>query len=430
MIKKLTTFFLLCFLSSCSFVFDSVKMKDNRGNPKYKVAILLPLSGRHEKIGKSLLNSIHLAYNQNPNKYIELKIYDTKSDLKFSETIAKEILNDGNKAVLGPLLGEEAVIIAKTLEKNEIPVFTFSNDITLIQNTPNLYSLSPMPSAEIEASIDYASKTLKSKNFAVLVPDNKYGEIMYASIKKFLADRNLNLVRYVSYPPNSPRIMVNIRKILPRNELLRYEKINTQLQNKEEVLDKKGKPINKAPDPILDFDTLIIADYGSRVSVVASHLPSLGINMKSLKVIGLSNWETQEIYNNNLFQNAYFASLVDFNESHFAKKYEEYYGTLPQLLDVTAYDSVITLMTLVYKDTEGNLVNNFTKEHITSIKLKGLASNFIITENGITKRNMSIKQINKYRDGVVIKKEDIDLNSFTKNDNQPLKVESFRYKHK
>lgn len=432
MIKKLTTFFLFCFLSSCSFVFDSVRMNDIQNEPTFNVAVLLPLSGKYEKIGKSLLNTIHLAYNQNPNKYIVLKIYDTKGDINLSEKIAKQVLADGNKAVLGPLLGEEALKIAKILEKEDIPVFTFSNDLTVINNTPNLYTLSPLPSAEIEASIDYASKNLKSKNFAILVPDNKYGEVMYASIQKSLQDRDLNLVRYAAYPTNTPRIMSYIGRILPRAELLKYENLNKKLANKEEILDKNGNPITRAQEPKLDFDTLIIADFGSRVSVVASHLPLLGINIgstKSLKVIGLSNWETPEIYTNNLLQKAYFSTLIDFNNSSFAKRYEEFYYNQPKLLEVTAYDSVITLMSLVYKDTEGNLVNNFTNEHITSIKLKGLAGNFIITKNRTTRRNATIKQIDKTRGGIVIIKEDIDLNNFVKNYNySSLVIEKLKLK--
>lgn len=427
MIKKLTIFFILMLLSACSFVFDSVKMQYIQSEPTYNVAVLLPLTGRHEKIGKSLLNAINLSYNQNPNKYIVLKIYDTKGDVKLSEKIAKQVLSDGNKAVLGPLLGEEAIIIAKILEKADIPVFTFSNDLTIINNSSNLYTLSPLPSTEIEASIDYASKNLKSKNFAILVPNNKYGEVMFASIQKSLKDRNLNLVRYVAYPTNTARIMPYVRRILPRNELLKYEAITRRLANKEEIFDAKRKQITRAPQPKLDFDTLIIADFGSRVSVLASHLPSLGISLDSVNVIGLSNWETPEIYTNSLLKKAYFASLIDYTSTPFAKKYEEYYGDSPKLLEITAYDSVITLMSLVYKDTEGNLVNNFTNAHITSIKLKGISGNFIITNNRTAIRNASIKQINRTKGGIVTIKEDIDLNTFAKNyNNGSLVIEKLK----
>lgn len=426
MIKKLTAIFLLCFLSSCSNVFDSVKMNEKRNDPTYKVAVLLPLSGKNEIVGKTLLNAINLAYNQNPNRYIVLKIYDTKGDVKQSEKIAKQVLADGNKAVLGPLFGEEAVIIANKLAKNDIPVFTFSNDLTLVQNTPNLYTLSPLPSVEIEATIDYASKNLRSKKFAVLVPNNKYGEIMYASIQKYIEDRNLTLVRYVTYDPNSSRITPFLRRLIPTNQLIKYEKINASIRNKEEVLDAKGNPITKAPDVILDFDTLILADFGARASVVTSHLPSLGVDLDSIKILGLSNLETPETYTNKFFKNTYFASLVDYSETPFSIKYEEYYGTPVRLLEIAAYDSVITLLSLVYKDTEGNLVNNFTNEYITETNLRGSAGNFIITKNKIAKRNMTIKQITK-RSTIDIKKENMNLDTFVINADEKIEVEPLYY---
>ena len=47
--------------------------------------------------------------------------------------------------------------------------------------------------------------------------------------------------------------------------------------------------------------------------------------MDSVNVIGLSNWETPEIYTNSLLKKAYFASLIDYTSTPFAKKYEEYY---------------------------------------------------------------------------------------------------------
>ncbi|MDR0484953.1 MAG: penicillin-binding protein activator [Alphaproteobacteria bacterium] len=414
MIKKLTIFFLLCFLSSCSFVFDSIKVGPV-AEPTYNVAVLLPLSGKYANVGESLLNTIHLAYSQNPNKYIVLKVYDTQNDSFSAKDIAQKILDDNNKAVIGPILGNESLQIAKILEKQDIPVFTFSNDISIINQVSNLYTLSLIPIMEIESSIDYASNNLKSKNFAVLVPNNKYGEVMMAGIKQSLEDRNLNLVRAVSYPTTTARLTPYLKKLLPKTELSKYEKISRQLNDRVEVLDKDGNAITKIPDANLDFDTLIIADFGPRVAVVASHLPSLGINPNSLKIIGLSNWDTPEISTNSLLQNAYFSTLNDFENTIFAKKYQEYYGKSPNLLDVAAYDSVITIMSLVYKDTDGNLVNNFTEDQITSIKLTGFAGKFIISKDHTSRRNFTIRQINNEKGGTVIIKENLNLDNFVKN---------------
>ncbi|MCL2566994.1 MAG: penicillin-binding protein activator [Alphaproteobacteria bacterium] len=416
MIKKLTIFLLLFFLSACSFVFDSVKTYDSTKEPAYNVAVLLPLSGKFKNVGESLLNTIHLAYSQNNNKNIVLKIYDTNSDNFNAEKTAQQILADNNKAVIGPVFGSESLKIAKLLEESNIPVFTLSNDVSIINQAANLYTLSPLPITEMESSIDYASKFLGSKSFAVLVPDNRYGEVMMAGIQTSLQDRNLKLARYVVYPTNTSRLTSFVQKLLPKKELSRITEISSKLLKGEEVLDENGNKITKIPNANLDFDTLIIADFGPRVSLLASHLPSIGINTSSLKIIGLSNWDIPEIYTNNLLQNAIFASPNQINTTAFAKKHQEYYGTLPNMLDIAAFDSVITVMSLVYKDGD-DLVNNFTNAKITSINLQGLAGNFIIASDRTSRRNFTIKQINKNKGGVIVLKENINLASFVKNYN-------------
>ncbi|MDR2007707.1 MAG: penicillin-binding protein activator [Alphaproteobacteria bacterium] len=416
MIKKLAIFLLLILLSACSFVFDSVKTTAPTTESTYNVAVVLPLSGKFKNVGESLLNTIHLAYSQNPNKNIVLKIYDSKSDNFNAAALVKQILADNNKAVIGSVFGAESLQIAKLLEEQNIPVFSLSNDISIINQASNLYTLSPLPITEMEASIDYASKFLGSRNFAVLVPDNKFGEIMMAGIKQSLQDRNLNLVRYVAYPTNNPRLTPFVQKLLLKKELTKINEISAKLASGDDVFDEKGNKITKIPDSNLDFDTLIIADFGNRVPVLASHFPSIGINTAAIKVIGLSNWNTPEIYTNNLLQGAVFADLNKFNNTDFARKYQEYYNIAPSLLDVAAFDSVITVMSLVYKDGD-DLVNDFTSAKITSVNLQGLAGNFIITGDRTSRRNYSINQIDKNRGGVIMVKENLSMKDLIKNYN-------------
>ena len=88
-------------LFSCSYVADKNHISTNQDEADnmflqhqgiIKIAIILPLSGKNQDVGQSVLNSIVLYYNVLKNKNIILKIYDTQSSASVAEVVAKKSL--------------------------------------------------------------------------------------------------------------------------------------------------------------------------------------------------------------------------------------------------------------------------------------------------------------------------------------------------
>ncbi len=426
MTKKLAVFLLFGLITSCDHVFDSVKEKTITQDKEkiYNIAVLLPLSGKNANIGKSLLKVINLAYANNPNQNIVLKIYDTEGNVEVAAKIAKQVISDKNQAVLGPLLADEAKVVASALAKYSIPVFTLSNDVKLISSIENLYSVAVLASSEIEATIAYLIKNKNAKSFALLAPNNKYGQLMVENISKYLNKKKLKLVRVVTYPVNTPKLSTYVGNLLTETELKKVISITNKLKNNKNkiIQDDKGNIVSKPPSPNLDFDTLIIADFGQRAAILASYLPSFSIEYKTLNIIGVSALDDPITRNNNILGNAYFATINDVSNTKFAVLYNKLYNNSLKSIEIAAYDSLQILMSAVYKDDEDNLVSDFTNNHLISYNKGSLAGNIKITPDKVALRNMTIKQIaNKATTGTRIIEENMPLENFMENyTNMPM----------
>ena len=88
------------------------------------------------------------------------------------------------KLIIGPFTRESLLKIKPFAKAESIPVFTFSNDIALIEK--NIWSLGFSPEEQID-SIFSCSLRNGSKRFGLIAPENLYGNI--------ILDRSVSLIK-------------------------------------------------------------------------------------------------------------------------------------------------------------------------------------------------------------------------------------------
>ncbi|MFL1780633.1 putative ABC-type amino acid transport periplasmic binding domain protein [Candidatus Hepatincolaceae symbiont of Richtersius coronifer] len=400
--KKISIILFLAFLASCSFTFDPAQKATKNQEIPLKVGILLPLTGKQASLGQETLQAIHLAYAETRNPYVLLKIYDTKGDPIIAKDAAKKAINGGARVIIGPILSEETKVVFKVAEANYIPVISLSNDIDNLVGNENAYILANLPIVDIERIIDYAVSVKGARKFAALVPQNKYGEVILATIKESLKARNLELVVYSSYPINEAKLVPYLQRLIPEDELIKYKEIDEKIKNKEEVYDEAGKLLNATPLPVLDFDTLIIGDFGRRLSLVSSHLPFLDINYKKLNILGPSSWNDQTVFRDPVLANAFFPSYVEIGTTQFAAVYRSLYKKTPNAIQASAYDAMKLIASLAYLDSENQVIIDVTKQAILSYDGKdGVLGSFFMKEDGTNQRAMSVRSINNGKSKIV-----------------------------
>lgn len=419
---KILSIFVFLGISSCSYIFDSLDIyQPFSKSSQITVGVLLPLSGNYKQIGNKLLQAINIGYHNANNNHMVLKIYDTKSNPKSAKKVTRKAIREGAKIIIGPLLSSTTKASLLVTESYDIPLLTFSNNIENLKNTKNVYTLAYLPSSEIEAMITFAIKKKHSRNFEILAPENKYGELAVATAKKSLELRGLAPLKVVYYPETEFKLAKYLKHLVPEKEEEKYQKALENIRSGKVIL----APDQKVPYPKLDFDALIIADFGKKLNIVISHLPFLDIDYKSLTILGNSHWGNPTNLQDPILQGAYFTSYGDGENSELYTTYQTYYQRIPNLLEYSAYDSIMLVSSLIYKEDE-IVVSNFTESALTEYKSdKPSLGNFILRKDGTNARQIIINRISRNKAKAFY--SELDYNDYMKiDDYQKLEIIPFK----
>ena len=153
-----------------------------KANPSIpRIAVLLPLTGKHSKIGQAMLNASKLALFHFADKQFELLPHDTQGTEKGALDAITLAIGDGASLILGPLLSSSVKAIAPAARAAGIRVIAFSSDRMIAGE--GVFTMGFLPEEQVRRVSTFAiSKGLRK--FAVLAPDNEYGLTIVESLKE------------------------------------------------------------------------------------------------------------------------------------------------------------------------------------------------------------------------------------------------------
>ena len=142
--KKLSKIITLCILT--------ISLESNLlfAQEKIKIGLLIPLTGQHKEIGKSIIQSVRLAVNKIDNLYLEILPKDTESDPTKTYEAAKELQEKGIKIVIGPVFNDNLVYLK---EFKEIVFLSLTNKN--INNPKNVISAGINATSQINTIIKF-----------------------------------------------------------------------------------------------------------------------------------------------------------------------------------------------------------------------------------------------------------------------------------
>ena len=204
-----------------------------------------------------------------------------------------------------------------------------------------------------------------------MYPKNEYEKFIDEKI------RSLKLKNYKIFKYNSdPRVLTG-----EIEKLTNYNQRKKNLERRKNILKKKDTDQSKSELEILDrlytlgtvdFDSVIIIDFGSSLKSVLSSLVYTDVDDTDVLITTVNQWFDESIFRENLVKNLYFPS-VDMKQF---KKYNENYfnsfGIKPDEITILAYDA-LGLIHYVWKKNKGinGISDFFFKE-----KIKGKIGTF------------------------------------------------------
>jgi len=339
---------------------------------KIKIGLLIPLSGKQNEIGKSILKSTRLALNKIDNSNIEIIPKDTGNNPKKTLSAAKELGEEGVKIVIGPVFNKNLIYLNE-LKKMVFLSLTNKN----INNPKNVISAGINASSQLKTIIKF--QKLNDINKTVfLIPNLDFKYEIEDAIKK----SKIKLKHTYIYKIEPTQLTEQIEKITYYKERQQNRKDEIKrLKNSDDVNKEKKIAILEKKDTLggINFDSVIVSDFDESLKSVFTSLLYTDVTPKRIYYITLNQWFDKSFLKETNLQPIYFPSINKENYDEFINKYKIIYNEYPNQLSFLSYDLVGLVYYIIFKN---NFIVN-EKIFYKKNKFKGKVGVFEINKNRI-----------------------------------------------
>jgi ABC-type branched-subunit amino acid transport system substrate-binding protein len=328
-----------------------------------RVAILLPLSGPRASLGKAMQNAAELAMFEIAGDKFTLMPFDTQGTPAGASAAAEKAVTEGVRLILGPLLASSVEAVAPVARMASVQVVAFSNSQRVAGE--GVFIMGFVPEQQVTAIVDFAGSRGLAR-FAVLAPQDEFGQTVVQSTQDAARQRGGALVRTQSYDPAAADFSKDV-KLLADYDQRRKALMQQRAQLKRqpgEVSRRALKRLEKR-DTIgdVDFDAVLIPETGQRLRALASLLSYYDVDPPAVRMLGLRNWdEIPKPESEPSLIGAWFAAPAPAEWAGFATRFKSAFGRAPARLSSLAYDA--TALAAVLAQGEGG--PDFSFEALTN----------------------------------------------------------------
>ncbi len=320
-----------------------------------RVALLVPLSGPNAGVGKSIANATMMALLDSGSDRVRITNYDTSKGAAFA---ARQALADGNKLILGPLLSENVRIVAPIAHAADVPVITFSNDVSVAGN--GTYVLGYSPAQAIDRVVDYAHEHGVT-HYAGLIPTGLYGRRASTAFLRAVEDAGGEVVTLQTYDRTKSGLSRAVTRVM------------------------RDGP----------YEAILIADTGETAAAAA---PLIRKDGGTARILGTELWNTEpSIASKPALSGAWFASVSDGLYRQYAAKYRARFNAAPYRLSSLGYD-VVLLTVRIARDWKPGSEFPESRLHDDG-GFSGIDGAFRFGRDGIAQRALEVQEI---RNGSIV----------------------------
>ncbi len=360
-------------LVSYIILFINSNLLGNEKNDNLKIGLLAPLTGEYADLGNSLLYSLQLALEEIGDE----KVFIIPRDAGFNEKdklneAIKDIKSQGVKVIIGPISNDDFSEVRKYSEL----IFISPSNISP-KFTSNIISIGISLESQLKALINFIKKQKKKKT-VIMFPDNNYTNF----IERKLKELNINEMKTFIYNPN-PQVLTGEIEVLTNYA---QRKRNLELRKKmfEDKEDEQSiKTLEKLEQLYtlgdVDFDSVIIIDFGNNLKSVLTSLVYTEVDQKRVLFTTVNQWFDESIFYENTIKNLYYPS-VNYDEFRkYNKKYFKKFQTYPNEITILTYDALGLIYYAWKKNGKINSINDFMFKN----KIKGKIGTFSFKDKNV-----------------------------------------------
>ena len=350
-----------------------------------KVGLLAPLSGPYIEIGNSLLNSLQLALEEINDKNVVIVPRDSgfNNEEKISLAI-NDLKKVGVKIIIGPTTFEEF----EQVQKYNNMIFISPSNINP-EFSNNIISIGVSLESQLTALMKFIKKENKKKTI-IMYPKNQYLELIENKLNALNLNNNF---KKFSYSPN-PEVLTGEIEVLT-NYAERKRKLELRKKMFQDKEDEQSLKELERLDQLytlgnVNFDSVIIIDFGSSLQSVLTSLVYTDVNQDTVLFTTINQWFDESIFYENTIKNLYYPS-VNYDEfKKYNNKYFERFNLYPNDMTILAYDALGLIYYAWKKKGQLNSINDFTFKN----KIKGKIGTFSFKNKKVTQELIIYKTEN------------------------------------
>ena len=356
-----------------TLIFFNSNLLSEENNNILKIGLLAPLSGEYKELGASLLYSLQLALNEINDKDVYIIPRDSGyNNNKKLNSAVQDIRSQGANIIIGPINHEDFEEVKKF---NDLIFISPSNINPEFDN--NIISIGVSFESQMAALIKFIKKQKKNKTI-IMIPKNQYTNFIEKKLDKF----KLTNYKIFKYSPD-PKILTGEIETLTS-----YVQRKRNLESRKKILEKKdtekAERELKKLDQIytlgkVNFDSVIIIDFGSRLKSVLNSLIFTDVNQNEVLFTTVNQWFDESIFYENSLKELYYPSINYKNFEEYNKNFIKSFNVKPNEITILGYDA----LGLIYYVWKKNKSVNSIKDFITKDKIKGKIGTFSFQNNKI-----------------------------------------------
>lgn len=317
---------------------------------RHRIALLVPMTGTNSGVGQSIANATTMALIDTNADNLRITTYDTAQG---ANAAARQAIADGNKLILGPLMGANVPAVQAAARAASVPAISFSNDASVA--SADVFVMGHIPEQSVRRTVEYA-RANGSNNFAALVPEGDYGQKSFDALNNALRDYGGNLVGSA-----------------------RYARGNTSIVSAAQRLRAAG-----------GYDTVLIADGARLATQAAGELKSAGAS--GTRLLGTELWSGESALTRSAaIDGALFSAVSDGRYRRFADSYEQRFGSKPYRVSTLGYDAVLLTLRIA---RDWRVGRDFPERELFDRGgFLGVDGAFRFGRNGVAERAWEVRQV-------------------------------------
>jgi ABC-type branched-subunit amino acid transport system substrate-binding protein/predicted negative regulator of RcsB-dependent stress response len=327
---------------------------------RYTIGCLLPLSGPYKMYGNRALKGVELALNrfssQDTHPSIKIVIKDTGSDPARAVLSVIELFNENVAAIIGPIITAEPA--ALEAQKRGIPVITLTQKDNIAKIGDYVFRNFFTPAMQVKSLVSYAAEDLGLRSFAILYPEENYGETFMNLFWDEVITNGGKVVGVESYNSDDTDFADPIKKLVGLyydvpEDLVPQDPVPEYPMFEDPVVEN---PVPEDPEdkttPIIDFDAIFIPDAPKKAGLI---IPQLAFyDVKDTYLLGTNLWHsdslikmTRRYVQGAILTDGFFAESTSKHIGEFVSDFQEIFGQKPEFIEAVAYDSTMILLQTV-----------------------------------------------------------------------------------